>query len=79
MPPESSLKDLYRGDHVAPLQLVSTVDATELSLSYTLKTSDGGDVDYKLYIRRSTNRFVEERNADRSRTEATGRCLVWRQ
>lgn len=77
MPPDGVYEHLYEGDHVAPLKTVGTVDPAEISLAYSINGQHGGTTDYKLYIRRSTNRFVEEYDGADGSPRATGHCLQW--
>ena len=55
----------------------ATVDASGIFMSYSFHNGNGGKTDYKLEIRRSTQRFVETYEADKSTYTETGHCAVF--
>ena len=68
---------LYVGDHVAPGEIVATVDPTEITVSRSFANKSGSQTDYKFAIRRSTKRWVETYKTDTRTYTETGHCAAF--
>ncbi len=80
MPPQGELAGKYVGTHVAVQETVATIDAAEISVTYSFLIKSGGMTHYELAIRRSTQRFTETfESVKGGPIEEVGHCALFGQ